>query len=94
MCPRERQREKEQQEERVQRLSPQKTSLVWYGFPIENGLKWGDDFSPLLFNFVLEYAIRKVQDMNGTQQILAYADDINLIGVEIRSIERNIHALA
>ena len=28
-------------------------------------------------------------DMNGTNQILAYADDINLIGDEIRTIERN-----
>jgi hypothetical protein len=27
-------------------------------FPIQNGLKQGDDLSPLLFNFPLEYAIR------------------------------------
>ena len=39
-----------------------------------------------LFNFALEYAIRKVQetnlalDINGTHQVLAYADDVNLIG--------------
>ena len=42
---------------------------------IENGLKQGDTLSPL-FNFALEYAIRKVQetrlelDMNGTHQVL------------------------
>jgi hypothetical protein len=29
-------------------------------FPIQNGLKHGDALSPLLFNFVLEYDIRKV----------------------------------
>jgi hypothetical protein len=35
-------------------------------FPTENGLKQGDALSPLLFNFTLEYAIRKVQEKFGT----------------------------
>jgi hypothetical protein len=30
-------------------------------FPTQNGLKQGDDLSPLFFNFALEYPIRKVQ---------------------------------
>ena len=30
-------------------------------FPIGNGLKQGDALSPMLFNFPLEYSIRKVQ---------------------------------
>jgi hypothetical protein len=42
-------------------------SRVWVGkhtsqtFPIKNGLKHGDALSPLLFNFALEYAIRRVK---------------------------------
>jgi hypothetical protein len=31
-------------------------------FRIQNGLKQGDALSPVLFNFALEYTIRKVQE--------------------------------
>jgi hypothetical protein len=53
-------------------------------FPIRNVLKEGDALSPLLFIFVLEYAIRKVQakqdglKLKSTHQFLVCADDLNI----------------
>jgi hypothetical protein len=50
-------------------------------FPIRSGLKNGDALLSLLLNFALEYVIRRVQvnqdrlKLNGTHQLLAYADD-------------------
>ena len=54
--------------------------------------------SPLLFKFALEYAIRSVhvnQDgvkLNGTHQLLVYADD-NMLGRSINTLMENAEAL-
>jgi hypothetical protein len=55
--------------------------------------------SPLLFSFPSEYAIMKVQQnqaglkLNRTDQLLAYADGVNLMSDNINSIKKNTEAL-
>jgi sorting nexin-29 len=67
--------------------------------PIRNGLKQGDVLPPLLFKFALEYAISRVQvnqddlKLNGTHQLLVYADDVNILGGRVHAIEKNTEAL-
>ena len=68
-------------------------------FPIRNGLKQGDSLSPLLFNFALQYAIRRVQvnqdglKLNGTQKLLVYVDDVNILGGSVHTVKKNGEAL-
>jgi hypothetical protein len=55
--------------------------------------------SPLLFNFTVDYAIRMVQvnqdglKLNGTGQLLFYADDVNISGEGVPNIKKNAEAL-
>jgi len=53
----------------------------------------------MIFNFALEYAIRRVQvnhdglKLNGTNQLLAYADDVNILGGSKHTLKENAQAL-
>lgn len=56
-------------------------------------IKNGDALLPLLFNFPFQYAIRTVQTnqeglkLNGTHQILIYADNVNILGETMHIIK-------
>jgi len=68
-------------------------------FPIRNVLKQGDALSTLLFNFALEYVNRRVQvnqfglKLNGTLQLLAYANDVNILGRSVHTVKKNARTL-
>jgi hypothetical protein len=53
----------------------------------------------LLFNFALEFAIRRVQinqdglKLNGTYQLLDYVDDVNMLGGNVHTVKENAEAL-
>jgi hypothetical protein len=67
-------------------------------FPIKNVLKQ-DVLFPLLFNFALEYTIRRIQvnqddlKLNGTHQFFIYADDVNIFGKSKHTVEKKTEAL-
>jgi hypothetical protein len=69
-------------------------------FPIRNGLKRRDALSPLLFNFALEYAIRRVEvkqdslKLNSTHQLLLCANDVNILGGSVHAIQKKCRSIS
>jgi hypothetical protein len=63
-------------------------------FPIQNGLKQGDAFLPLLLNFAFVYANKKVQAIHvGLKlirclELLTFADDVNLKGGNVNTMRK------
>ena len=53
----------------------------------------------MLFNFVLENAIKRLKEnqdglkLSGKYHLLFYADDVNILGGSVRSIEKNMDTL-
>ena len=61
-------------------------------FPVRNGPKQGGALSPFLFNFALQYSIRRIpvnQDglkLNCMHQLLVYGDGVNILGGSTHTI--------
>ena len=53
----------------------------------------------MLFDFALEYAIRRVQvnqvclKLDGTHELLVYADDVNILRGSVHTVKENAEAL-
>jgi hypothetical protein len=62
-------------------------------------LQQGDALPPKLFNLPLKYAIKRVHvkqnglKLSNTNQLLLYADDVNILGGSVHTIKKNIEAL-
>ena len=72
---------------------------MFHTFPTTNGIKKAYTLSPLLFNFALDYTIRKVLvnqeglKLNGTEKLLVYDDNVIIPGGTIHTINKNTEAL-
>jgi hypothetical protein len=67
-------------------------------FPIKNVQKQRDAFSPLFFNFAVEYAVRRVHlyqeglKLKGAHQVSVCAD-ISILGGSVHTVTRDTEAL-
>ena len=62
-------------------------------FPIQNDLKQGDALSQLLLMSAFDCVITKIQNqdrlkLNGTHQLMTYADDANLASKNIYTVKK------
>jgi hypothetical protein len=68
-------------------------------FLARKDLQRGDALISLLFNFDIGYALRRVQvnqmglKLNGTLQHLVCADDVNMLGKSVYTIQKNTQKL-
>jgi hypothetical protein len=76
------------------------TGICLIIFSIQFGLKQGDDLIPLFFSiFALEYVNGNVKgnevglELSGTHRLLAYADNLNLLGDNIDTVKKNTETL-
>jgi hypothetical protein len=66
---------------------------------MQNGLKQGGALSPLLFNFALDYAVKKSLEnqmglkLNAAQQLLSCADNVNVPNSSDRTKPRDLLSL-
>jgi hypothetical protein len=61
--------------------------------PIRNDLKQGDALSPLLFNFALECAIRRVQVIQDGVKIMVHISFWLMVGGSVHTIMENTEVL-
>jgi hypothetical protein len=87
--------------EAYRRVQVGKNLSISFPTTCKDGLKQGDGLSTLLSKFALEYAITRVHQVNQdslklncTHQLLAYADDVNILGGSVHTVNKNTEALA
>jgi hypothetical protein len=68
-------------------------------FPNRNGFKRGGALSPLLLNYSVDCAVRRVQvreedlKLNGIHQVVVYGEDVNKFGGNLHTMNKNTNTL-